>query len=110
MLFILGIGTNIAQTSCLMTVITDQFPKVKNWHLAAVISIIGIAVGSIYVTPGGQFVLALVDYFGASFIIFILAIGELIAFGWIYGVDRLCADCEFMLGFRPNAYWRICWK
>lgn len=110
MLFILGIGTNIAQTSCLMTVITDQFPKVKNWYLAAIISVLGIALGSIYVTPGGQFVLTLVDYFGASFIVFILAIGELIAFGWIYGVDRLCADCEFMLGFRPSLYWRICWK
>lgn len=52
----------------------------------------------------------LVDHYGASFTAFILAIGELYAFCYIYGVDRLCRDIEFMLGFRPNFYWRICWK
>jgi hypothetical protein len=24
-------------------------------------------------------------------------------------VNRLCKDIEFMLGFRPNLYWRLCW-
>jgi len=28
----------------------------------------------------------------------------------IYGVDRFCGDIESMIGFRPNIYWRICWK
>lgn len=49
------------------------------------------------------------DYFGASFIVFILGIAELIAFGWIYGVSRLCRDIEFMLGIKTGWYWRICW-
>lgn len=52
----------------------------------------------------------LVDHYGASFTALILAIGELYAFCYIYGVDRLCRDIEFMLGFRPNFYWRVCWK
>lgn len=51
----------------------------------------------------------LVDYYGASFIAFILAIAELYTFCYIYGVNRLCKDIEFMLGFRPNFYWRFCW-
>jgi solute carrier family 6 (neurotransmitter transporter, glycine) member 5/9 len=55
-------------------------------------------------------VLKLVDYYGASFIAFILAIAELYTFCYIYGVDRLCKDIEFMLGFYPNMYWRVCWK
>lgn len=59
---------------------------------------------------GGQAVLKLVDYYGASFIAFILAIAELYTFSYIYGVDRLCKDIEFMLGFRPNLYWRLCWR
>lgn len=49
------------------------------------------------------------DYFGASFVAFILAIAELITIGWIYGVDRLCKDIEFMLGIQTGIYWRICW-
>lgn len=53
--------------------------------------------------------LQFVDYFGASFVAFFLAIAELIAFGWIYGVSRICRDIEFMLGIKTGWYWRICW-
>ncbi|XP_052900292.1 sodium-dependent nutrient amino acid transporter 1-like [Anopheles moucheti] len=110
MLFVLGIGSNVAMTSCVMTVIKDQFPKVRNWQAATIIAICGVLLGSIYVTPGGQYVLKLVDYYGASSIALVLAIAELIAIGWVYGVDRLCKDTEFMLGHRPNIYWRLCWR
>lgn len=53
--------------------------------------------------------LNLVDHFGTSFIAFVLAIAELVAIGWIYGVDRFCRDTEFMSGRNPGLYWRICW-
>lgn len=59
---------------------------------------------------GGQFVLELVDHHGATFVVFFLAIIELIAFCWIYGVKRVCDDVYFMLGYRPNIIWQICWK
>lgn len=54
--------------------------------------------------------LKLVDYYGASFIAFVLAIAELYTICYIYGVDRFCKDIEFMLGFRPSIFWRVCWK
>ncbi|XP_037031839.1 sodium-dependent nutrient amino acid transporter 1-like isoform X1 [Bradysia coprophila] len=109
MLFVLGVGSNIAMTSCVMTVIRDQFPSVKAWHAASGVTMIGLLIGFVYVTPGGQFVLNLVDFFGASFTAYILAIAELIAFGWIYGVNRICQDTVFMTGKNPGLYWRICW-
>ncbi|KAG4078938.1 hypothetical protein HA402_010890 [Bradysia odoriphaga] len=109
MLFVLGVGSNIAMTSCVMTVIRDQFPSVKAWHAASGVTLIGLLIGFVYVTPGGQFVLNLVDFFGASFTAYILAIAELIAFGWIYGVNRICQDTVFMTGKNPGLYWRICW-
>lgn len=49
------------------------------------------------------------DFFGASFIVICLAIAEILSFGWIYGVNRLCKDIEFMLGIKTGWYWRICW-
>ncbi|KFB53954.1 AGAP010865-PA-like protein [Anopheles sinensis] len=110
MLFVLGIGSNVAMTSCVMTVIKDQFPRVRNWQAATIIAVCGVLLGSIYVTPGGQYILKLVDYYGASSIALVLAIAELIAIGWVYGVDRLCKDTEFMLGHRPSLYWRLCWR
>ncbi|GAB0087882.1 Sodium:neurotransmitter symporter [Sergentomyia squamirostris] len=109
MLFVLGIGSNIAMSSNICTVIRDEFPKVKNWQVAIGVSLSGLALGSVYVTPGGQYILELVDYFGASNIVYVLAIGELVALHYIYGLGRFCRDIEFMLGKRPGLYWRLTW-
>ncbi|XP_036330329.1 sodium-dependent nutrient amino acid transporter 1 isoform X2 [Rhagoletis pomonella] len=109
MLFILGIGSNIAMTSCTVTAIRDSFPHIKQWHCALAISIISFFIGLAYVTPGGQFILTLVDFYGASMIALILGILELYVLGWIYGVDRLCKDIEFMIGHKVSRYWRLCW-
>lgn len=95
--------------SCIITVIRDQFPSIKAWQGAVGISTAGFFLGLIYVTPGGQMILSLVDYFGATTIVYILAIGELVAISWIYGLDRFCMDLEFMLNRRPNWYWRLSW-
>jgi solute carrier family 6 (neurotransmitter transporter, glycine) member 5/9 len=54
-------------------------------------------------------VLQLVDHYGATFTAFILAIAELYGFCYIYGVNRICKDIQFMLGFYPNMFWRACW-
>lgn len=110
MLFILGIGSNIGMVSCILTVIRDQFPKIKCWKIVIGIAIVGISVGSIYTTPGGQFLINFLDFYGASFVALILAIVELITVSSIYGVDRLCIDIEFMLKRKTGLFFRICWK
>ncbi|EDW74966.1 uncharacterized protein Dwil_GK15957 [Drosophila willistoni] len=109
MLFVLGIGSNVGMASCLSTVIKDQFVNLKNWVVVVGIAIVGYLLGLFYITPGGQYVLNLLDFFGATFVALVLAIFELIAIGWIYGVKRLCRDVEFMLGIKTSLYYRICW-
>lgn len=109
MLFVLGIGSNIGMTSCVMTVTRDRFPHWKCWKIVLAISFVGVSVGCIYTTPGGQFIINFLDFYGASFVALILAIVELITVGWIYGVDRFCKDVEFMLGKKTGIYWRLCW-
>jgi solute carrier family 6 (neurotransmitter transporter, glycine) member 5/9 len=93
-----------------MTIIRDQYPTVKCWKIALGISIIGISTGSIYTTPGGQFLINFLDFYGASFVALILAIIELLTVSWIYGVDRFCNDIEFMLGRKTGLYFRLCWR
>lgn len=85
MLFVLGIGSNVGMASCLMTVIKDQFSTAKHWVIVMIIAVVGFLIGLIYITPGGQFILNFVDFYGASFIALVLAIVELVAVGWIYG-------------------------
>lgn len=47
----LGIGSNVAMMSCIMTVVRDRFKSIKNWQVALVIAILGISFGSVYMTP-----------------------------------------------------------
>ncbi|XP_030371971.1 sodium-dependent nutrient amino acid transporter 1 [Scaptodrosophila lebanonensis] len=109
MLFVLGIGSNVGMASCIMTVIKDQFTKVDHWIIVICIALVGYFLGLMYITPGGQYVLNLLDFFGATFVALVLAIFELIAIGWIYGVKRICRDVQFMLGIKTSIYYRLCW-
>lgn len=51
MLFVLGIGSNIAMTSCTVTAIRDRFPKIKQWHCGLAIAVVSFCIGLMYVTP-----------------------------------------------------------
>jgi solute carrier family 6 (neurotransmitter transporter, glycine) member 5/9 len=110
MLFFFCVGSNMGMASCIMTVIRDRYPKIKCWKIVIGIMTFGIAVGTLFTTPGGQFIINLLDFYGASFVALVLAIIELVTVGWIYGTDRFCRDIEFMLGRKTGIYWRICWK
>jgi solute carrier family 6 (neurotransmitter transporter, glycine) member 5/9 len=85
MLFVLGVGSAVALCSAITTAIWDEFPTVKYWKVAAVATFTGFLMGLVYVTPGGQWVLTLVDHFGGTFLIFALAIVEIVVIFWIYG-------------------------
>ncbi|XP_050448009.1 sodium-dependent nutrient amino acid transporter 1-like isoform X2 [Cataglyphis hispanica] len=109
MLFVLGIGTTVAFCNVIVSIIKDQYPQLKQWKIAAGVAIFGFSIGIVYCTPGGQYILNLVDYFGGTFIIVFLASFEVIAISWVYGVDNFMDDIEFMIGRRPSFYWRYCW-
>ena len=85
MLLVLGMGSNIGMASCVITVIKDRFNHLPHWLLSCAIAVVGFLCGIVYMTPGGQFILNLVDFFGCSFIALFLAIAELITIAWLYG-------------------------
>lgn len=109
MLFVLGIGSLVALHGCVITVVTDAFPSLKNWQVSLGSAIVGFLLGLVYVTPGGQFILTMVDHFGGTFVIFVLAIIEMVVVMWWYGLNNFCMDIEFMLKRKVGIYWRICW-
>ena len=109
MLFVLGLGSVVALQSVVVTVICDQFRSLRFWKVAAATSFIGFLLGLVYTTPGGQWMLNLVDYYGGTLLIFFLSIFELSGLFWVYGVDNFCLDIEFMTGRKVSFYWRFCW-
>ncbi|XP_036347528.1 sodium-dependent nutrient amino acid transporter 1-like [Rhagoletis pomonella] len=109
MLFVLGIGTLAALQSTVVTILCDQFKLKKFWLVSLAVTIIGFGVGITYVTPGGQWILNLVDYFAGTFIVFSLSVFEVIGITWFYGLRNFCDDVEFMTNRKVSIYWRLCW-
>lgn len=109
MLYVLGIGSAVALVGAVITIVCDSFPNLKYTVVAAVTCVLCFIVGLVYVTPGGQYILALVDFYGANFSVFILGTIEVVGVAWVYGVNNLCNDLEFMLGKKTGFYWRMCW-
>uniref|UniRef100_A0A8W7P9P5 Transporter n=1 Tax=Anopheles coluzzii TaxID=1518534 RepID=A0A8W7P9P5_ANOCL len=109
MLFLLGIGTLIGIVTSVITAIHDQRPDIARWKIVISVGLAGFCIGLVYITPGGLIILELLDYYGATLVTITLAVFELLTFAWIYGVNRVCKDIEFMLGIKTGLFWRVCW-
>ncbi|XP_068632211.1 sodium-dependent nutrient amino acid transporter 1-like [Battus philenor] len=110
MMSVLGVGSAVALLSTINTVLLDSFPRVPTIIMSAICCSAGFLVGLVYVTPGGQYILEIVDYYGGTFLVLFCAIVEVIGVFWIYGTENFCLDIEFMLGIKTSVYWRFCWS
>ncbi|KAL4713244.1 hypothetical protein ACJJTC_013174 [Scirpophaga incertulas] len=109
MMSVLGVGSAVALLSTINTVMIDSFPRVRTVYMSAFCCTAGFLIGLIYVTPGGQYILELVDYYGGTFLALFSAIIEIIGVFWIYGLENITLDIEYMLGIKTSIYWRFCW-
>lgn len=109
MLITLGFGSATGLISNVITVICDAFPNFRRSYVTAMISIAGLLIGLVYVTPGGQPLLELVDYYGGSLLVLTLALIEIIAIAWVYGASNVIQDLNMMLKTDLGYYWKICW-
>jgi solute carrier family 6 amino acid transporter-like protein 5/7/9/14 len=109
MLFTLGVGSATADAGAIASIFCDRYPWMKRWVVTGVLCIFGFGVGLIYVTPGGQWMTDLVDYFGGGFVIYTMSTLEVVGVAWCYGLYNFINDIEFMTGVRLGWYWKFCW-
>ncbi|KAF5287922.1 hypothetical protein FQA39_LY15626 [Lamprigera yunnana] len=109
MLFVLGTGSLLAGHANIYTFIIDFFPELPKFLVSFILAASAFLLGLPYITPGGQFVLTLMDNFGVTFLFFFLTTAEVVAVVWFYGLENFCDDIEFMINRRMGIYWRICW-
>lgn len=57
----------------------------------------------------GQYIFSLMDSFGGGVGVLLIAIFELVALHWVYGVRRFSDDIKFMIGYSPSMFWKVCW-
>ena len=69
--------------------------------ITGIICLMGFGVGIVYVTPGGQAILSLVDFFGGGFIIFVIAIIEVISVRYktISKMKKVLLTLLFLAGY-----------
>lgn len=109
MLFTLGIGSATSLAGGLITVIHDKFPTIDKKKITIGVSIFGFSFGLIYITPGGLWMITLVDYYGAGSILYMIAILEMTGMIFVYGLPAIVRDIQFMLNRKISLYWQICW-
>ncbi|XP_035705905.1 sodium-dependent nutrient amino acid transporter 1 isoform X1 [Folsomia candida] len=109
MLFSLGLGSATSLAGGLITVIHDKFTTIDKKLITIGVSIFGFSAGLIYVTPGGLWMLSLVDFFGAGSILYVIAILEMTGMIFVYGLPSIVRDIQFMLNRKISLYWQICW-
>lgn len=51
MLYVLGIGSNVAMVSCIITIIKDKFPHFKQWILVLSVAVVLFGIAIVYTTP-----------------------------------------------------------
>ena len=49
------------------------------------------------------------DHYGGGFMIFALAVLEVVAISYVYGMRRVLEDVKFMLDIDLGIYWKFCW-
>ena len=100
MLFFLGIDSEFATLETVFTAFYDGFPSLRNHKVKVtaagclVCFLLGLPCGS----SNGQYVLNLMDTYGAGFGVLWVALWEVIAIMWIYGAWNFSKDIKLMIG------------
>jgi len=110
MLITLGLGTASGLVNTVITVICDAFPTLSKSLVTGIVCTVGVLSGLVFITPGGQPMLEIVDYYGGSLLILTLAVAEIVALSWVYRTSTIIKDLNFMMKRELGLYWRFCWS
>ncbi|KAL3861998.1 hypothetical protein ACJMK2_008004 [Sinanodonta woodiana] len=113
MLFTLGLDSEFALLETALTCIQDEFPQLRKYksYMCVGFGIACYLIALPCITPAGDYIVALMDSYGADFSMLFVATCEAIAVMWVYGVKRFIGDITYMLGRapRPVYFWGFCW-
>ncbi|XP_027624524.1 sodium-dependent serotonin transporter, partial [Tupaia chinensis] len=112
MLITLGLDSTFAGLEGVITAVLDEFPHIwakrREWFVLFVV--ITCFFGSLFtLTFGGAYVVKLLEEYATGPAVLTVALIEVVAVSWFYGITQFCSDVKEMLGFSPGWFWRICW-
>ncbi|KAL0167196.1 hypothetical protein M9458_039040, partial [Cirrhinus mrigala] len=125
MLFCLGLSTMFGNIEGVVVPLQDlnllpkKWPKelftaeehqLTWWCFSGLTCAVSFVVALIFVQSSGNYWLALFDGYAGSIPLLVIALCEIIAVVYVYGIDRFNSDLQFMVGHKPNIFWQITWR
>ena len=109
MLFLLGLDSEFALLETALTALYDGVPRLRNHKikLTAIACICCFLLGLPCVSFSGQYILNLMDTYGAGFAVLWTGFWECVGLMWIYGYKNVCKDIKLMLGSEPSILWKV---
>ncbi|XP_064457077.1 sodium-dependent proline transporter-like isoform X2 [Ornithodoros turicata] len=111
-LYLMSIDEAMGNVGTVVTCAEDLFPSIRvNMSQAVFMVCISICLAGLpMITQAGPYVLELLQEHAVSAILsHFTAMAEVCLFAWLYGLKRFTYDVQFMLGYKPNVYFRFCW-
>lgn len=113
MLLTLGLDSQFAMVECVVTGLSDEYPKYlrkyKPFFLIA-ICILLFLLAIPMCSQGGMYVFNLFDIQSGGISLLFIGFCEAAVIGWGVGTETLGDMIEKMIGKRPNIFFLVCWK
>lgn len=113
MLVTLGLDSEFAMLETVITCLQDEYIQLRKYKTYICIGsgVVLYLLALPCVTPAGDYVVSIMDHYGADFALLFVGTCECIAVMWVYGVRNFLKDCTYMLGRppRPMFFWAFCW-
>jgi solute carrier family 6 amino acid transporter-like protein 5/7/9/14 len=106
MLFTLGLDSQFAIIETVLSGILDFAPNLrpKKTMIVGIVCTVGFIVGLPLTTPGGGYLLDLLDYYAAGWPYLFIGLCEFVIIAYVYGVQNYFDDLYHMLKFNPGMW------
>ncbi|XP_067111541.1 sodium-dependent neutral amino acid transporter B(0)AT1-like [Osmerus mordax] len=112
MLFCLGLSTMFGNMEGVVVPLQDLGIFPKHWRkevLTVIVCVVAFVIALLFTQRSGNYWLAFFDNFAGSIPLLTIAFFEMFIVVYVYGIDRFNKDIEFMIGHKPNIFWRSTW-
>ncbi|XP_045914536.1 sodium-dependent neutral amino acid transporter B(0)AT1-like isoform X2 [Micropterus dolomieu] len=113
MLFSLGLSSMFGNIEGVLTPIND-LKLVPNWIpkevVTAIICLVAFLTALIFTLGSGNYWVEVFNGYVGSVPLLIIAFFEITGVIYVYGMNNFSEDIYFMIGSRPNIFWKTCWR
>eukprot|EP00111_Clytia_hemisphaerica_P005902 TCONS_00017112-protein len=106
----LGIGTMLGTYEAVRTTVIDlKIIPLRKELVSLILCLVSFLFGLLFCQGSGQYWLDMFNSFAANIGLLTISLFEVIIIMYIYGIKKFEKDIEFMLGKKPNWYWKSMW-